>query len=93
MGIEIVKFRPFKKSTLQGFVDLKMTNVGVTIRECALHEKNDSRWIGMPARPYEKEGATEWVPVVTIDKAFNGVFQRAALAAIDTFLRGDRHAI
>lgn len=86
MAIEVIKYRSFEKHTLRGFVDLKMTQVGVTIRECTFHEKNGKRWIGMPARPYEKDGSTEWVPTVVIDKSFNEVFQKAAIEALGAFL-------
>lgn len=53
MSIEIVKFRECKKNTLQGFVAVRLTDVGVEIRDISLHEKNGRHWLQMPSRPYD----------------------------------------
>ena len=33
MAVEIINFKPFSKNTLRGFVDLKMTNIGLQIND------------------------------------------------------------
>ena len=51
--IEITKFRECHKNTLRGFLSVRLDKVGLEIRDISLHEKNGSRWLAMPSRPYE----------------------------------------
>jgi len=53
MGLEITKFREVNKNTLQGFLSVRLTNVGIEIRDISLHRKNGKQWLAMPSRPYE----------------------------------------
>ncbi|SPD74323.1 conserved hypothetical protein [uncultured Desulfobacterium sp.] len=88
MGIIILKYRPFRKNTLIAFVDLGLEPSGLEIRECSLHEKNGKRWLGFPARPYQKDGKTTYASIVQIsDKGKWATFQKAAVAALDAYLR------
>ena len=83
MAIEVVGYRPFKKNTLQAFLSLKLTQVGLTINDCTLHEKNGKRRVSMPAKSIEKDGkSVSWFPIVIFDKEINQVFQKAAVQAI-----------
>ena len=56
------------------------------IRGCALHESNGKRWLGLPAKPYDKNDGTQgWTRIVDFpqrDDYF--AFQDAALAALDS---------
>jgi hypothetical protein len=61
MGLEITKFRAVDKNTLRGFLSVRMGNMGLEIRDIAVHEKNGSRWLQMPSRPYtDNQGATKY---------------------------------
>jgi hypothetical protein len=53
MSIEIIKFRQVSKKTLRGFLSVRMTGVGLEIRDISLHEKDGRKWLAMPSRPYE----------------------------------------
>jgi hypothetical protein len=53
MGIEITKFRECHKNTLQAFLSVRMSNIGLEIRDISLHKKNGKQWLAMPSRPYE----------------------------------------
>jgi hypothetical protein len=87
MAIEITSFKPFVKNTLQGFATIRLTNIGLEIRDVCLHQKNDRRWIQLPARPYEKGGQTLWSPLIEFfDKSLATRFQKSALDALDQFL-------
>jgi hypothetical protein len=57
------------------------------IRDLTLHEKNDSRWVGYPARKFEKEdGSDGWMNLIYFaDKTVNERFQRELLAAMDKY--------
>ncbi len=57
--IEIHNFKEYKKNTLQGFFDVKLTNIGLEIRGCCLHERDGGRWIQLPSKPYEKEDGSK----------------------------------
>lgn len=53
MSIEITKFRECHKNTLRAFLSVRMSQVGLEIRDISLHEKNGKEWLAMPSRPYE----------------------------------------
>lgn len=86
MGIKIVKFRKFEKNTLRDFADIELSSVGSSLHDCCLHRKNANRWISLPAKPFEKDGETSWIQVITFSKKANESFQRQALAALDAYL-------
>jgi hypothetical protein len=90
-------WRPRVSNTLRGFLALKLDPSGLVLRDCALHEKGDRRWIGLPGKPQvdaegrvrkdPATGKTLYVPVVEIpDNDARERFQAAALAAIDRLL-------
>lgn len=88
MAIEIVAFKPMDKGTLRGFLTVKLTNVGMEIRDCTLHDKEGRRWIGLPSRQYEKvDGTTTWTPIVLFyDRDKEGQFRAATLKALEEFM-------
>jgi hypothetical protein len=49
-------FRPFQKNTLRGFAEIHVQDMALTIKDVALHEKNNSRWAALPAKPMLKDG-------------------------------------
>jgi hypothetical protein len=86
-SIECRGFKMFEKNTLRAFVAIKITPPGLVVNDCCLHEKNGRRWLAFPARPYQKDGETQWQPIVAVeDKGVLKQFQSASLAAIDRFL-------
>jgi hypothetical protein len=44
-------FREVVRNTLRGFMILTLSPSGIRLRECALHEKDGKRWIGLPSKP------------------------------------------
>jgi hypothetical protein len=62
MDIVCRKFRPFARNTLLGFAEIEIKDIGLTVRDVALHQKGGSRWAQLPAKPQIKDGA-----VVSID--------------------------
>ena len=88
MAIEVTSFRPLVKNSLRGFLTLRLTNVGMEIRDASLNEKENRRWIGLPARSYQADGKTRWTAIIDFfDKPKGEVFQKAALAALDQFMK------
>jgi DNA-binding cell septation regulator SpoVG len=84
-GFTIKEFKPYQKNTLRGFVSIELPS-GLILHGLTYHQKEDSRWIGMPAKQYEKDGATTWAPQVEfVSKESRDKFQTAVLAAIDRY--------
>jgi hypothetical protein len=98
MTITATDWRPLVKNTLRGFVTLTIEPGGIVLKECALHEKEGKRWVGLPAKPQvdrdgqpRKDPATGkalYTSIVEIaGKDARDRFQAAALTAVDK-LRG-----
>lgn len=92
MAIEVQSFRSYQKNTLQGFATIRLSNIGLEIRDVCLHEKDGKRWIQLPAKPYQKtDGKQGWTYILDFyDKARAEQFQKLALQALDIYLRGGR---
>jgi hypothetical protein len=62
--LQVSNFKPFVKNTLRGFFDLELP-FGMILRDCMLCEKDDKRWIGWPAKPFDKkDGTKSWANIV-----------------------------
>lgn len=85
MSIEILKFRECKKNTLQGFVTVRMTSVGLEIRDICVHRRDDQRWLSMPARSYrDADGKNQYAYILDwYDETRKEQFQRAVLGMLD----------
>lgn len=86
------------RNTLLGFLSLKLPS-GLVLNECSLHQKGDSRWIGLPSKAQIDAGGRHrtdpttgkklYLPVVELaGKEIRERFQAAALAAVDRLLAG-----
>ena len=87
-GIAVTEWRPLRKGdSLQGFLTLVLPS-GMVLHDCTYHERSDgARWIGLPARQYEKDdGSKSWVRLIDFrDRPIRDRFQRDALAALDEY--------
>jgi hypothetical protein len=89
--IEVVRFKERENNTLRGFVTVRVTDIGLEIRNIMVHQKDERRWIGMPAKPYEKDGKTQYSYVTYFyDKNMGIEFQYSVLAALDKYLEKDK---
>lgn len=98
MTIEIIDFRTHRKNTLEGFATIRLTKVGMEIRDMAFHQKNGKRWLQLPAKPYSKpDGSKGWSYIISFyEKDKYNQFQAVALEALDAYQRdikrnGDGH--
>lgn len=77
---------------MQGFARFQHRETGITINDCAIHERNNRRYVNFPAKAYQKDGATSYAPLVEIrDKSQLESFQRAALAALNLYLKSPQY--
>ncbi len=80
-------WKPLEKNTLRGFFTIILPS-GMRLRECSLHARDGSRWIGLPTKTWTKrDGSTAHTPLVDFvsDDALDR-FGVLALAAIDKLL-------
>ena len=86
-AFKVREFKRYSKNTLVAFLVLEMPS-GLIIHGCSLHQKNDSRWVGMPAKEYLNGGEKTFAPIIEFaDKETRQAFQELALAAIDEYLQ------
>ncbi|HET7881186.1 MAG TPA: hypothetical protein VFL55_09900 [Acetobacteraceae bacterium] len=92
MSILVAAFRPMRKHTLRGFVDVTLPVTRLMIRDVAIHQVGDRCWINLPSRPMlNKDGS----PVLNdrgkplyfaflrfTDEAAHLQFERAVIAAV-----------
>ena len=89
MSIEIADFKAYTKNTLRGFLTVRMTTVGLEIRDIALHERNGERWLQLPAKPFKKpDGKQGWSYILSFyEKQNYKKFQEVTLKALDAYQR------
>jgi hypothetical protein len=49
-GLSIVSWKPIAKNTLRGFACVRIGRLGLVVADVAVHQKNQSRWVSLPAR-------------------------------------------
>jgi hypothetical protein len=57
LTIKCTGFRQFRRNTLFGFAEIVIEEIGLRLKDIAIHEKADSRWAQLPAKPQMKDGA------------------------------------
>jgi hypothetical protein len=50
LSVEIEAFKPMRSNTLIGFVTITIPEMHLRIVDCPVHEKGESRWVGLPAK-------------------------------------------
>jgi hypothetical protein len=80
----ISNWKPFVKNTLRGFFTVTLPS-GLIIHKCSLHEKNGSRWVGLPAEKYTaKNGNATYSVLLGFTSAdIADSFRDAVLEALD----------
>jgi hypothetical protein len=82
-GFNVREWKPFEKNTLRGFLSIELPS-GMILHGLTVHQKDDSRWVGLPAKEYTKNGERSWIPQVEFaSKAARERFQACVLAAVD----------
>ena len=89
LAVRIDAAKPYSKNTLIAFLDFTLLDIGLSIKGATVHEKEGSRWIGMPAREYAKDGVKSWTPVIEFaSKEARYRVNDSVLAAYDLHLAG-----
>jgi hypothetical protein len=56
LTIQCESFRPWRRNTLCGFAEIVIAELRLRIKDISLHQKGDSRWAQLPAKPQIKDG-------------------------------------
>lgn len=87
LSFQALNWKPLEKNTLRGFFDLQITSPDMVIilRGASYHERDGSRWVAMPAKPYkDKSGKETWANIVDWpDQGSKTEFMSLALGALD----------
>lgn len=87
----VIEYKPIGKNTLVGTFTLRLDPIGLTIKECLFHRKpsdNGAReWVAFPARPYQKDGKTEYMKILDWpDRSTWDRFQAAIVPRVKAFI-------
>ncbi len=98
LELRCTDWRPFARNTLEGFAAFHIPAMCLTIRDCAVHRKNDRRWVQLPARPMlddsrelvrDATGKVQYATILRFDSREVGdAFSAAALQALDAYRGG-----
>jgi hypothetical protein len=57
LRVEVEGFKPLRSNTLFGFVTVQIPALHLRIVDLTVHQKNETRWVGMPGKPQlDREG-------------------------------------
>ncbi|HEY7388845.1 MAG TPA: hypothetical protein VH640_10065 [Bryobacteraceae bacterium] len=86
--IQIADFRPLNKNTLRGFFSAMLPS-GLVFHDLMLHERDDARWVGFPAREWtDKSGVKQYVRFIEFrDRETANRFRDEILTALDEHLK------
>lgn len=80
--MEIKNLRIVDKGALKATFEVYIPTWGLHIL-CNLMDKSGSKWVGMPSRPFEKDGQTKYQWLTWFDKENHKKFEEACIRLID----------
>jgi hypothetical protein len=89
--IVVSDWKPRVQNTLRGFLSVNLPS-GMVIHNLTVHEKDGSRWVGLPAREWtDSQGQKQYAKLIEFsDKATANRFKDAVLHALDQYLEEAR---
>jgi len=87
------EFKPLRRNTLVGFAQIRIAELRLDIKDIAVHQKGDSRWAQLPAKPMiDRNGAVirdsttgkiQYAPILEFtDRATRDAFSHAVVSAL-----------
>lgn len=84
--MEIKNYRPIKKGTLDGYLDIHIPQMDWTIMGCGLFISGNKKWVNPPSRQYkDQEGKLCYSDIITMSKEERNRFSAAALKAYERY--------
>ena len=67
MKITINKWKPYQKNSLQGFFNLTINDIGLSIEGVGYFNNNEGKkWLTLPTKSYQaKDGKTKYQPFIS----------------------------
>jgi len=60
LSVEVEAFAPRRSNTLVGFCTVVVPELHLRILDLTVHEKNTSRWVGLPSKPWvDRDGVVK----------------------------------
>ena len=89
--IQISNWKPHSKNTLVGFFTAALPS-GMVLHNLMLHQKDEARWIGFPAREWtDQQGAKQFARFIEFrSRAAADCFRDQVLEALDKHRAGAR---
>jgi hypothetical protein len=94
LSITCRAFHPLRRNTLRGFCEICVAELRLTIRDIAVHQKGESRWAQLPAKPQVRNGELvkddseriQYVHLMSFDsRAVADAFSAAVIRAVTEF--------
>jgi hypothetical protein len=95
LTITVEAFVPRRSNTLFGFVTVVIPEMRLRIHDVSVHEKGESRWAGLPAKPQidrdgtvrkDERGKTLYTPILEFtDKPTRDAFSARVIASLLEF--------
>jgi hypothetical protein len=95
LSVQVEAFTARRSNTLVGFCTVIVPELHLRISDLSIHEKNQSRWIGLPSKPWvDRDGVVKrgdngkiiYIPVVEFtDRATREAFSDRVVAALLEF--------
>jgi hypothetical protein len=91
MRLVCTKFLACERGTLKGFAEISFAELGITIRDIAVHVRGAASWAQPPAKPWLRDGALAkdasgkvlYVPIFDFaNKETRNRFSAAVIAAV-----------
>jgi hypothetical protein len=88
MEIKVVDFVPLGSNTMQGFVTVELVELGLEIPGFAIHQKGESRWVELPAKPpTNSDNNDKWIKVINFyDRRKESEFKKLILKDYDKYM-------
>jgi hypothetical protein len=93
--VHVEAFTPRRSNTLVGFVTVVVPELRLKIFDLSVHEKNESRWVGMPGKAQiqrdgtvrkDERGKALYTPVIEFtDRATRDAFSARVIASLLEF--------
>ena len=91
MNFEILEFKPVNKGSLLGLVNISVPDIGFSIRDISIFEKEGKKWASMPARMYEQDGKKKYFKYILFENSEKDTeFQIKLLEKLNSFLSGEQ---
>jgi hypothetical protein len=98
LSVQVEAFTPRRSNTLIGFCSVIVPELHLRISDLSVHEKNRSRWVVLPSKPWVdrdgtakrgENGKTIYVPVIEFtDRPTREAFSDRVVAALLEFAPG-----